>query len=110
MMQWNISMKNMKIVFLWWHLMISNGPKKHLKQENNQIYFSEQNPTFSLMTDQSPIYKPVMDDDISKAVYDFVLITSCNHTVISRGTYSMWMGLLSPGEIYTEYGAVIPST
>ena len=40
--------------------------KKHLKQENNQIYFSEQNPTFSLMTDQSPIYKPVMDDDISK--------------------------------------------
>ena len=40
--------------------------KKHLKQENNKIYFSEQNPTFSLMTDQSPIYKPVMDDDISK--------------------------------------------
>ena len=40
--------------------------KKHLKKENNQIYFSEQNPTFSLMTDQSPIYKPVMDDDISK--------------------------------------------
>ena len=49
-----------------------------------------------------------MDDDMSKAVYDFVLVTSCNHTVISRGTYSMWIGLLSSGEIYTEYGAVIP--
>ena len=50
----------------------------------------------------------VTDDDISKAVYDFVLVTSCNHTVVSRGTYSMWIGLLSAGEIYTEYGAVIP--
>ena len=41
--------------------------KKHLKKPNNtHIHFSEQNPTFSLMTDQSPIYKPVMDDDISK--------------------------------------------
>ena len=45
---------------------------------------------------------------VSPVTYDFVLITNCNHTVVSRGTYSMWMGLLSPGEIYTEYGAVIP--
>ena len=51
-----------------------------------------------------------MDDDMTKAAYDFILMASCNHTVISRGTYSMWIGLLSPGEIYTEYGAVIPSS
>ena len=63
--------------------------KKNLDQENNNVYFSDQNPTFHLVEGGSPIYKPLMDNDLSKAAYDFALITSCNHTVTSRGTFSM---------------------
>jgi hypothetical protein len=37
------------------------------------------------------------------------LLMSCNHTVITRGTYSMWAGVLAGGEYYTEYGTIVPS-
>ena len=79
--------------------------KKNLDKENNKIYFSDQNPTF---------YKPpeleyqVVDNDLSKAAFDFALLTSCNHTIISRGSFSMWISLLTPGEYMTEYGAIVP--
>ena len=47
--------------------------------------------------------------DPDAAAYDLALMVNCNHTIISRGTFSMWMALLSGGEYYTEYGAIIPS-
>ena len=56
--------------------------KKKLDRENKKIYFSDQNPSFH----RPPQFSfEVMDDDLSKAAYDFALVTSCNHTIISRG-------------------------
>ena len=59
--------------------------RRNLDKKNNKIYFSDQNPTFHKST---KFQSQVEDDDISKAAFDFVLLTSCNHTIISRGNYS----------------------
>ena len=57
--------------------------KKKLDVINHKIYFSDQNPTFHPLPGST--YE-VVDDDLSKAAYDFALLASCNHTIISRGT------------------------
>jgi hypothetical protein len=33
---------------------------------------------------------------------------SCNHTIVTRGSFSMWVGYLAGGEYYTEFGAFLP--
>ena len=58
--------------------------RRNLDKKNNKIYFSDQNPTFHKST---KFQSQVEDDDISKAAFDFVLLTSCNHTIISRGNH-----------------------
>ena len=50
--------------------------------------------------------KEIVDPDA--AVYDFALLVNCNHTIITRGTYSMWIALLAEGEYYSEYGPIMP--
>ena len=59
--------------------------KKKLDAENHKIYFSDQNPTFHPLPGSK---FEVEDDDLSKAAYDFALLASCNHTIISRGIES----------------------
>jgi len=39
---------------------------------------------------------------------DFALLANCNHTITTHGTYSHWASYLAGGEIYTEYGTIIP--
>ncbi len=39
---------------------------------------------------------------------DFALLANCNHTITSHGTYGHWASFLAGGEIYTEYGSIIP--
>ena len=46
--------------------------------------------------------------DPDAAVYDFSLLVNCNHTIITRGTYAMWIALLAGGEYYSEYGPIVP--
>ena len=77
--------------------------KKKIDKSHNDVYFSNMNPTFH--NTQTGI---LMDDDLSKAAYDLALLSSCNHTVVSRGTYSMWIAMIATGEYYTEYGAIVP--
>ena len=60
-------------------------------------------PTFS--TDENG---NLFDDDISKAAYDLALLSSCNHTIVSRGTFSFWVAIMAGGEYYSEYGAAKP--
>ena len=56
--------------------------RRNLDKKNNKIYFSDQNPTFH----RPPEFSfELIDDDLSKAAFDFALLTSCNHTIISRG-------------------------
>ena len=47
--------------------------------------------------------------DPDAAAYDLALMINCNHTIISRGTFTMWIALLAGGEYFTEYGPIIPS-
>ena len=56
--------------------------KRSLDKNKNKIYFSDQNPTFH---ESQLLQSDLRDDDLSKAAFDFVLLTSCNHTIISRG-------------------------
>ena len=47
----------------------------------------------------------VVDPDA--AAYDLALLVSCNHTIVTRGTYTMWIAMLAGGEYYTEYGPIM---
>ncbi len=74
-------------------------------KSRNDVYFSDSNPSFHKKAGHSDV---VFDDDLEKAVYDLALLAACNHTVISRGTYSMWAAMMAGGEYYTEYGTIVP--
>ena len=50
--------------------------------------------------------KEIVDPDA--AAYDLALLISCNHTIITRGTYTMWIAMLAGGEYYSEYGPIMP--
>ncbi|CAB4055211.1 unnamed protein product [Lepeophtheirus salmonis] len=39
-------------------------------------------------------------------VYDLALLIKCNKTIVTRGTYSLWVSILVGGEYYTEYGPI----
>ena len=41
--------------------------------------------------------------------FDLAILTSSNHSIISRGTFSMWGAMLCGGEYYTEYGVIVPT-
>ena len=73
--------------------------KKNLDKENNNIYFSDQDPKFHKPPPGAEYIYEIMDNDLSKAAYDFALLTSCNHTISSRGTFSIWIALLTPSQI-----------
>ena len=46
------------------------------------------------------------DDSIA---FDMAILANSNHTIITRGTFSMWGALLCGGEYYTEYGTIVPT-
>ena len=46
---------------------------------------SDSNPTF-----KKDEHGNLFDADYSKAAYDLALLSNCNHTIVSRGTYSLW--------------------
>ena len=38
--------------------------------------------------------------------YDMAVMANCEHTIITRGSFSSWCAVLSGGEYYTEYGLI----
>ena len=38
-----------------------------------------------------------------KASTDFALLASCNHTIASRGTYTIWASRFAGGDVFTEF-------
>lgn len=47
--------------------------------------------------------------NLDATAFDFALLVNCNHTIITRGTFSTWIALLAGGEYYSEYGPIVPS-
>ncbi len=41
--------------------------------------------------------------------FDFTLLCHCNHSIISRGSFSNWIADWTGGEYYTEYGSIVPN-
>ena len=39
---------------------------------------------------------------------DLALLGNCNHTITTHGTYGHWAAFLAGGEVYTEFGPIIP--
>ena len=70
--------------------------KENLDKENNKIYFSDQDPKFHKPPSDAEFEYEIVDNDLSKAAYDFALLTSCNHTISSRGSFSVWIAHLTP--------------
>eukprot|EP00095_Tigriopus_kingsejongensis_P010494 maker-scaffold436_size171858-snap-gene-0.29 protein:Tk10494 transcript:maker-scaffold436_size171858-snap-gene-0.29-mRNA-1 annotation:"galactoside 2-alpha-l-fucosyltransferase 2" len=48
-------------------------------------------------------------DDPDSIGFDLAILRFSNHTIITRGTYSMWGAMLCNGEYYTEYGTIVPT-
>ena len=77
--------------------------KKHIDASQGDVFFSDSNPSFNKDKDGN-----LYDADYSKAAYDLALLSNCNHTIVSRGTFSLWVAMLAGGEYYTEYGSIVP--
>eukprot|EP00095_Tigriopus_kingsejongensis_P010181 maker-scaffold105_size367834-snap-gene-1.19 protein:Tk10181 transcript:maker-scaffold105_size367834-snap-gene-1.19-mRNA-1 annotation:"galactoside 2-alpha-l-fucosyltransferase 2" len=66
--------------------------KQNIKNKHKDIYFVGKG-----------------DVDSTEAIgYDLALLASCNHTIITWGSFSMWAAILSGGEYYSEYGVIVP--
>ena len=46
--------------------------------------------------------------DIDCIAKDLALLGNCNHTITTHGTFGHWAAYFAGGEIYTEYGTIIP--
>lgn len=46
------------------------------------------------------------DDDA--VAYDLAILSSSDHTIKSRGTFSLWASMLSGGHYYTEQEGLVP--
>ena len=40
--------------------------------------------------------------------YDLAILARSNHSIVTRGTFSMWSALLAGGEYYGPYGPIVP--
>lgn len=47
-------------------------------------------------------------EDLDCTGKDFAVLSSCNHTITTHGSFGHWASYISGGEIYTEYGPIIP--
>lgn len=47
-------------------------------------------------------------DEVDCIGKDLALLANCNHTITTHGTFGHWAAFLAGGDIYTEYGAIIP--
>ena len=36
------------------------------------------------------------------------LLATCNHTILTHGTFGHWASYLNGGEFYSEYGSIVP--
>merc|ERR1712029_1196817 len=39
---------------------------------------------------------------------DLAVLAACNHTIVTHGSFGHWAAFMAGGEIYTEYGSIVP--
>ncbi len=49
-----------------------------------------------------------LNADAESVGLDLAVLSSCNHSVTTWGTFGMWAALLSGGEYYSQYGVIVP--
>ena len=47
-------------------------------------------------------------NDVECIAKDLALLANCNHTITTHGSFGHWAAYLAGGEVYTEYGTIIP--
>lgn len=47
-------------------------------------------------------------DEVECIGKDMALLANCNHTITTHGSFGHWAAYLAGGEVYTEYGTIIP--
>jgi hypothetical protein len=67
--------------------------RKNLKDKENDMYFVGHGD----------------GSDEDNDAYDFALLCSCNHTIVTRGAFSNWVAMWAGGEYYSEYGSIVPN-
>ena len=77
--------------------------RKNLEDTEGDLFFAGAGET---LTEQDANGNVVGIDD--NVCFDLAMLSQCNHTIITRGTFSMWAALLAGGEYYTEYGTIVP--
>ena len=43
-----------------------------------------------------------------QSLHHQALLATCNHTILTHGTFGHWASYLNGGEFYSEYGAIVP--
>ena len=70
----------------------------------NDLYFIGNGYGEELLDeDESDTLKKESELTPKSSSMDFALLASCNHTIGSRGTYSIWASRFAGGEILTEF-------
>ena len=44
----------------------------------------------------------------SGLIEDLAILAACNHTIVTHGSFGHWAAFMAGGEIYTEYGTIVP--
>ena len=39
---------------------------------------------------------------------DLAVLAACNHTIVTHGSFGHWAAFMAGGEVYTEYGTIVP--
>ena len=71
------------------------------KDDHNDIYFEGAGEADRGQESHSPDGETLLTSKSSSA--DFALLASCNHTISTRGTFTIWAGRYAGGEVFTEF-------
>lgn len=79
------------MAFVW----VSDSPKwgrLNVEDANKDLFFASKRG-------QGDVAKEELGRDLA-------ILTACNHTIMSRGSFSLWAGLLAGGRVLGEAGFV----
>jgi len=91
--------------------------RANIKDKENDLYFvgmGSNSNNVEVTTTGHTSENDLDPDDATEAeaeaadAFDFALLCSCNHTIITSGLFSTWGAKWTGGEYITEYGSIVP--